>query len=152
MKKIPLTKGQFTLVDDEDYSYLNQWKWFCEFHMYAVRDYRGKRMKMHRVIMDAPQGLEIDHIDGNGLNNQKQNLRIVTHAQNQKNMKKPITNTSGYKGVSWDQVRRKWVAYIWNGKSINLGGYSTKLEAAEAYDKAALSYFGDFAKTNRSLQ
>lgn len=157
MREIKLTQGKVALVDDEDFELLSQWRWFYETHGYASRDiYLGggrknqqsKRIKMHRLIMDCSNDKEVDHIDGNGLNNQKYNLRICTHAENQKNLRRPITSTSGYKGVTWDKNRKKWVAYIWSGKSINLGGFDSKEKAALAYDKAAEKYHGEFARLN----
>lgn len=157
MKKIKLTRGKFALVDDVDFDYLNQWKWFCEASHHAARDQHigmdgkkeiKKRIKMHRLIMDAPGGMEVDHIDGNPLNNQRSNLRVVTHAQNQKNLKIPRHNTSGYKGVYWDKVRQKWIAAIHSGKTINLGGFITKEEAAKRYNEAAIERFGEFARLN----
>lgn len=157
MKRIKLTRGKFALVDDVDFDYLNQWKWFCEASHHAARDQHigmdgkkeiKKRIKMHRLIMNPPANMEVDHIDGNCLNNQRNNLRVVTHAQNQKNLKRPITNTSGYKGVSWSKARQKWIAAIYHGKMYNLGGYDTKEEAARKYNEVAIERFGEFARLN----
>lgn len=157
MKQIKLTQGKYALVDDADYEWLNQWKWFVERSNHASRDQHirmdgrkeiKRRVKMHRLIMDFPENMEVDHIDGNPLNNQRNNLRVVTHAQNQKNLKIPIHNTSGYKGVYWDKPRQKWIAAIHSGKTINLGGFDTKEEAAHKYNQAALEYFGEFARLN----
>lgn len=158
MKKIKLTRGKFALVDDADYEYLSQWKWFCETSHHAARDQHigmdgkreiKKRIKMHRLIMGFPKAMEIDHIDGNPLNNQRRNLRIVTHAQNQKNLKTPITNTSGFKGVSWSKVRRKWIAGIHvDGRGYNLGGFDTIEEAARKYNEVAVERFGEFVRLN----
>ena len=158
MKKIALTRGQVALVDNKDFEYLSQWKWFSEAHGCAARDQHigmdgkkeiKKRIKMHRIIMDCPEGMEIDHIDGNPSNNQRANLRVVTHAQNQKNLKRAINNTSGFKGVHWAKARNKWIASInHHDKTYNLGGYATKEEAARRYNEAALECFGEFARLN----
>ena len=147
MKKIPLTQGKYTLVDEEDYNWLSQWKWYCSrdgYNEYARNGTFG--VGMHRIIMDAPSGKEVDHIDGDGLNNQKSNLRIVTHQQNRWNYKKPRNNTSGYKGVHWHIQHKKWQAKIKvNVKRIYLGYFDDIKLAALAYNQAAQKYFGEFA-------
>lgn len=163
MKQIPLTQGKYVLVDDEDYDYLNQWKWYAYYAKkrdiwYVMRSgsrsIKPRRMiLMHRVIMQAVKGEEIDHEDHNGLNNQRYNLRKATRLQNSRNRKKQNNNTSGFKGVSFrtDNSNRPWVSYISdNHKLIHLGSYATAIEAAMAYDQAAKLYFGEFAKLNFS--
>src|SRR5688572_4947824 len=104
MKEIPLTQGKVALVDDEDYEWLNRWKWtFQECKSgngYAVRYSRGRREYMHRLVLNAPTGTEIDHVaTGDTLNNQRTNLRVCTRAQNLANRNIGKNNTSGYKGV-----------------------------------------------------
>ena len=112
MKKTPLTKGKFALVDDEDYAYLMQWKWSYSPNRggYAVRQIgtnkKSKHQSMHRPLMGNPKGM-VDHYNSNGLGNQKSNLRCATQQQNQQNQKKRIDNTSGYKGVSFHKLRQK---------------------------------------------
>lgn len=154
-KEIPLTQGQVALVDNEDYEWLMQWKWFAHrTHggWVAGRNSEkkcGKQIWMHRLIINAPNGLQVDHKDGNGLNNTRVNLRLATHSQNQHNRGKSRINKSGYKGVSWDKSKGKWYATIYiNSKQINLGRYQTPEMAAIAYDEAARKYHGEFAKTN----
>lgn len=147
-KQIELTQGQVAIVDDEDFEFLNQWKWFAQKDkntFYAVRGF-GKRIRMHRVIMNTPNDMQVDHIDGNGLNNTRANLRNCTVAENTRNRKKPSTNTSGYMGVF--PSAKKWRAEITHGKKIHLGYFDNPVDAAHAYDQAAKEYFGEFAKTN----
>lgn len=149
MKEIKLSKGYAALVDDEDFEYLNQWKWYVYIdrsYKYAIRRDRntGKRIKMHRIILNAPDNMLVDHIDHNGLNNQKTNIRLCTNSQNQWNMK---GRRNGFKGVSIDKYRfRSSIKY--QGKTIHLGNFKTEIEAAIAYDKKAKELFGEFAYLN----
>lgn len=158
MKYINLTKNKRTVIDDEDYEYLNQFKWHFS-SRYAMRkiwlkdEKRYKSIPMHRLILNNPKNLDIDHIDGDGLNNQKSNLRACTHAQNLINRPKQKNNTSGFKGVYWNKWVNKWFASIMvNQKSINLGFCSSKEEAAKIYNDAAIKYFGNYAYLNKFLE
>ena len=153
-KSIPLTKGRVAIVDDDDFAYLNQWRWKFN-SRYAVRTSGGishwKTISMHRVIMNAPDGMEVDHINGEELDNRKENLRICTRSENVRNVGKYRNNTSGFKGVSFDaeKVTRKWRALIQvDKKLISLGRYATPEEAARVYDEAAKKYHGKFAQLN----
>ena len=158
MKTIELSKGKVALVDDGDYNYLSQWKWHtleCKSGCwYAVRNYTdndGKRtlMLMHRELLPVDGKLDVDHINGDGLDNRKENLRVCKHQHNMMNMKKSKSNTSGYKGVSWHIKQKKYNAYIRvEGKRISLGSFDDAKKAALAYNEAAKRFFGDFAKTN----
>lgn len=155
MKEIQLTQGKVALVDDEDFDYLNQFKWYTNKcghgydKFYAVRLNKHENVHMHRLIMNTPDGFYTDHIDGDGLNNQKNNLRICTSSQNQANKKKCKNNNCGFKGVHLDKPRNKWKATIHkNNKTIFLGRFDTPQEAAKNYDKAARKYFGEFAELN----
>lgn len=153
MKEIPLTKGRMALVDDEDFEVLSRHKWHYAAAGYACwREYSGQKSKvhfMHRYILNAKPGMTIDHINGNSLDNRKSNLRICSQQQNVWNMKKPRHNTSGYKGVSWDKERKRWAAYIKiNKKKIYLGRFMSIKAAKEAYNKAAIKLYGEFARIN----
>ena len=155
MKKIKLTQNKYALVDDNDFEELNKFKWHAlkdENTFYTGRkiwDKNTKKQKMitmHRVIMKTPKGKETDHIDRNALNNQRSNLRIVTHSQNQMNKGMGKNNTSGFKGVSWDKNSKKWQANIKeNNKRLYLGLFETKEEAYKAYVEACKKYHRDFA-------
>lgn len=156
MKKIKLNLGQFALVDDEDYEYLMQWKWFATKignTYYVNRNTRGKdfSFSMHRLIMNTPKSKVIDHIDGNALNNQKSNLRECSQKENLRNRKKCKDGSSNYKGVSWHKGLEKWrVRICVNYKQFHLGVFEQEKKAAEAYDAAARKYFGKFARLNNA--
>lgn len=153
-KQIPLSQGLFATVDDDMYEYLSQWKWYAikaRTTFYAVRNIGHspfqKRVWMHRVIMNTPNEMDTDHWDGNGLNNQRDNLRVCTNTQNQANKNKQTNNTSGHKGVFWNLG--KWHAKIGvNGQVVHLGTFSNIEDASRAYDEAAQKYFGEFARIN----
>jgi hypothetical protein len=153
-KSIPLTKGKFALVDDEDYEWLSKEKW-CFTGRYAIA--AGKRKNkpsvlMHRLIVKTPKGMETDHINHDRLDNRKENLRICTHSENMRNQLKNSKNKTGYKGVRFLEYRiskNPWNAYIKiNHQFVNLGFYSTPEDAARKYDQAAKELFGDFALLN----
>ena len=160
MKEIQLTQGKVALVDDDMYEYLNQWKWYAYTSkksktFYAARNslkINGvrKRIKMHIFIYDKNNpNILVDHINNNGLDNRKCNLRICTHKQNQQNKLIFKSNTSGYKGVFWHKLANKWASRIGlNRKMIYLGVYINKVEAAKAYNIAAIKFYGEFAKLN----
>lgn len=157
MKQIRASGGEIVFVDDEDYDFLNQWKWSTvkgKNKIYAKRNLpRGigsrKAMYMHREVLHNPIGKSIDHIDGNGLNNQKSNLRVCTISQNSMNVPMRHNNISGYKGVSWNTRANKYQASIkHDNRSRNLGYFTDPIDAAKAYDIAALKYFGEFAYLN----
>ncbi len=158
MKQIPLTKGLFTLVDDEDYDYLMQWKWYWHFGKssqtyYVLRNApKGQELLMHRMIMKVDRAEQIDHIDFNGLNNQKYNLRIATRSQNCMNRRSRRNSTSKYLGVSLHESG-KWHASIGkNGKIFYLGRYWKEEDAAKAYDAKAIQLHGEFANLNFKLR
>ena len=146
MKLIPLASGWIAKVDDEDFDFLIKTKWHCNTG-YACS---SNGLRMHRVITQAPDGMHVDHIDGNKLNNQKSNLRICTNAQNRRNQKRRESNLSGFKGVRRNlSPINPWTAQIkLNNKQINLGVFKTAKEAALAYDVAAKIHHGEFARLN----
>lgn len=151
-KEIPLTQGKVAIVDDEDFEWLSRYKWCYTKAGYAVRASRinGKRrtVYMHREILQAPAGLEVDHINGDKLDNRRSNLRIVTKQQNMFNQR-PRKGSSRYKGVTWFSRTQKWRAFIKiDGKFRSLGYFDDEKEAALAYDRAARELFGEYAKTN----
>lgn len=150
MKKILLSNGGFAIVDKEDFEYLNQWKWTRHNAGYAIRSiYKNGTRFMHRQILNTPKGMETDHINGDRLDNRRENLRMATHQENCRNMR-PLKNKSGYKGVQWYKRDQRWVAFLTvNDKHIYLGYFDDPKDAAEAYNKGAKKYFGEFARLNQ---
>ncbi len=156
MKEIQLTQGKVAIVDDDQYEALSRHKWCVhnwDGYWYAERgaqrDGRWMTEKMHRVIMNAPNGIEVDHINGDGLDNCRANLRLATHAENMYNQRPRRDGTSQYKGIYWDKQHRAWRAQIMvDGHNIYLGDFNDEKDAAHTYDAAARRYFGEFAKTN----
>lgn len=153
---VPLTKGQVAIANADDLELLSKFNWCCS-SGYAVTNIQllnGKRklLQMHRLLLNPPEDLQIDHIDGNRLNNCRENLRICSHAENQRNRSRNSTNTSGFKGVSWDKQRERFRASIkFNDKQKHLGYFDDPQEAAAAYDAAAIELHKDFACTNGVL-
>ena len=153
IRYIPLTRGKFAIVDAADYESLSQHKWFAngDEHrgFYAGRRVGSKLLLMHRVIMNPPEGMVVDHIDGNGLNNRRSNLRLCTQKQNSRNAAPSRRSSSRFKGVYFNKRTRKWIATIgYNGKTIHLGSFDDEIEAARAYDRKARELFGEFAYLN----
>lgn len=156
MKEIQLTQGYVAMVDDEDYEFVANFKWQAKIRPHSVYAqtkitlYNGNRktVAMHRLIKFCPSNFDIDHINRNGLDNRNSNLRICTRAQNMWNTHF-IHGVSKYKGVTWDSAAKKWRAAIkHNGITKNLGVFLSETDAANCYDKAALSVFGEYARIN----
>lgn len=151
MKEIPLSKGYVAIVDDEDYERVSKYKWCAvktKNFVYAVRSYeRHKLIYMHRFILNISDNKDTDHRDGDGLNNRRLNIRASTRSQNNCNRRKPRSNTSGYKGVSWNKKADKWKVTIGLHKqSIHLGMFANLKDASQAYIKVAKKYHGEFAR------
>lgn len=125
MLSIILTKGKSTIVDDEDFEWLNQWRWNLHTKGYAYRKENKHNIFLHRVVNRTPAQYQTDHINQNKLDNRRSNLRTVIRSQNQQNTGMFKTNTSGYKGVSWSKIMNKWESYLWSkNKKINLGYFA----------------------------
>jgi ABC-type sulfate/molybdate transport systems ATPase subunit len=169
MREIKLTQGFVAIVDDEDFEYLNQFKWWVsgKHTKYAVTSITHNKVeiyfKMHRILMGLKKGdsEKVDHINSNGLDNRRCNLRICNHSQNMMNRRKGSGCSSKYKGVSlhrdkrfnktkqeWVMYRPRWVAHIKLEKKISLGYFKTEEDAAIAYNNAAIKHFGEFANLN----
>lgn len=157
-KQIPLSgkngAGKYTIVDDEDYERSLCVKWNLNPEGYVTRSTPRKNGKqstigIHRFITNAPSGYLIDHINGDRLDNRKSNLRLCTRRENARNAGAQKRTSSNYKGVSWDKHRNKWRVQIRTyEKQLYIGIFADKIEAAHAYDAAALKYHGEFARTN----
>lgn len=157
MREIILTQGKTALVDDTDFEQVSKHKWFCHHiggNFYAERmipksENSGKRtyQSMHQFLF--PSSLQIDHEDGNGLNNQRYNLRDASNPQNGANRKKQKSTVSKFKGVSWENPRECWRAELTvEGCRVFLGRYESEEDAAHVYDYAAKINFGEFARLN----
>lgn len=150
-RKYPNT---FTMVDDADFDWLNQWKWHKKNDGYARRSTSRKgvvkNFLMHREILQLPSGVFCDHKNGNTLDNRRQNIRPCNHAENMFNKSKPPSGaTSKFKGVSWHIRMRHYRARIKKNQiEIHIGCFDSELEAALAYDAKAIEIFGVFARPN----
>lgn len=154
---VELTNNKYALIDKEDLELINRYKWHCvkvRNMFYAmgseyVGNYKTKHFCMHRIIMDAKKGIQVDHINRNGLDNRKANLRPCNNMQNNQNKGPQKNNKVGLKGVSINH-KKKYIAMIQipNGKYKLLGRYDCPTAAGLAYDRAAKMYFGEFAYLN----
>jgi hypothetical protein len=167
MKRISLTRELFALVDDADFDWISQWKWYAAKNhntWYAERSQRTRaadgsfvfvHFLMHRVILGVASGVKVDHEDRYGLNNQRGNLRPATTSQNAMNRVRRRGGSSRFKGVTWRPRQRQWEAAIRCG-SVGEGGserrylglFRNEEDAARAYDTAAAASFGEFARLN----
>lgn len=157
MNEIPLTQGKVAIVDASDYEWLSQFRWnvwesgrtFYVTRNIKIPNGKWSKLFMHREILEAPPDMSIDHIDCDGLNNTRANLRLATTRQNQFNSRSQIGSTSNFKGVCWHKASQKWNAQIRiDGKLKYLGVYADPEDAARAYDIAAIELYGTFARTN----
>lgn len=137
------------IFDSQDLSVVKEHKWYINPYGYPCTQIGRKNMPLSRLLMNPEKGQYVDHIDGDPTNNRRQNLRLATPLENQRNMSIAKNNTSGFKGVSYRKDRGKYRAYIsLYDRYVHLGHYDTAVEAARAYDQAARFYFGDFACLN----
>ncbi len=159
MKEIELTQGKYAIVDDEDFEWLNSYKWHAAVmgrHVYATRIERVKTTKkrktvyMHREVLKPKANQLCDHIDFDGLNNTRANLRVATKEQNQIHARAQRNRTSAYKGVMKASTVGRWIALVTTkGKHTYRGTYKTEEEAATAYNEGAKKYHGEFTSLNR---
>jgi hypothetical protein len=156
-RKIYLGLGHFTIVEPRDYYSLRRFKWFVHgngSNLYAARsaltdDLRSRIIYMHRQLMSPPAGLVVDHRNCDSLDNRRANLRVVTQAVNMRNRRKRKNASSHYIGIWFDNKRNKWTAQIrYNGHKLWLGRFDSELDAARAYDVAAIKYFGASVRLN----
>lgn len=156
MKRLYITKSEFAIVDDSDYELVKRYKWRIqkiknsEDLAYALAFINGKYVLMHRLLTDAKEGFYVDHVNSNGLDNRRENLRICTCSQNAMNQRKQKRQTSSiYKGVRLHHYSKKWEVRIKkDGVRYHLGSFESELDAAMAYNNAAKNLFGEFARLN----
>ena len=156
MREIPLTQGKVALVSDEDFDELSKWKWYAaraRNTFYARRkewlgNDKERDIYMHRQILGLDLASSVDHRDGDGLNNTRDNLRPASNRENLTNRSAQSNNTSGYKGVSWYAPRGTWQMRVRSNGKLKSGYYKTKEAAARAYDAAAREMHGEFARLN----
>ena len=148
IKRIPLGEGQYALVDAADHEWLRQWTWRLQ-NGYAVRYENGRRIYMHRVLMEPPAGMLVDHVNRSKLDNCRANLRVCTPQENTHNRGKRAGSSSRFKGVGYHKMERKWYAKLRvGGIPIWLGYFVDEIEAARVYDRKAVELFGEFACLN----
>ena len=151
--KIKLTRGFVAIVDEDDYERVSKYKWWVVEKprtKYAMGYVEGDQVLLHRFIADAPPGTMMDHINRDGLDNRKSNLRFVTRSQNGANCEKrrSVGVTSTYKGVYYNRDNKRWVGRVKvNGESIRRY-FATEIEAAHARDEMAKEHFGEYALLN----
>lgn len=160
MPEIELTQGFITFVSEAGYEKVKDFKW-CAHKMrrriYATRygpranSKSGPLIYMHRVLLDAPKGMQVDHINGNGLDNREENLRVVSNAQNQQAFQRKRRGCASiFRGVTWHKCLKKWMAKIeYRSRTVYLGVFEFEQDAARAYNEAAKNFFGAFASPNR---
>jgi hypothetical protein len=157
-RRIGLTEGKYTLVDEADYYRLNNFYWIAKPNgkSFTAARFMGnywsgsKIIYLHREIMNPPAGVLVDHKNGDALDNRRDNLRLATYAQNAYNKKKTRAKTSSrFIGVCFSKKTGKWTAYLrFEGKRIWLGQFDNEIDAAKAHDKAAIEYHKEFARLN----
>jgi hypothetical protein len=159
VRQVPLSQGLFAIVDDADAPRVSAYLWHARWNETAQTHYAQTNVKkddgssttlqMHRFLMNAPDGVQVDHRNHDGLNNTRENLRLSTRGQNQHNRKVRKSTRSGFKGVSFHKGQGKWCAYInFEKKRVNLGYFTDAKDAARAYNAKARELFGEFASVN----
>lgn len=158
MKTIPLTRGKHAIVDDEDYEAVARYRWFAfqnsdSDRFYAARGNRGGRkphqLFMHREILGAKTGQQVDHVNSDTLDNRRANIRLCSGSQNICNARKMRGTSSRFKGVCFDGRNGKWIAQVGTRTERQyLGLFVDEISAARAYDEAARRLFGAFARCN----
>lgn len=146
-------EGLYALVDDEDYDRVNQHRWHVGNNGYIKTFVGGRKnakcILMHRLIMNPSEDLEVDHRDGNKLDNRRSNLRVAERSQNARNLRRHKKFSSRFKGVSWNAARYVWEAELtFDNHPVYLGQFASEIQAAQAYNDGALRYFGEFASLN----
>jgi len=158
-RRIALTQGRFAIVEQEGYYALSRFKWTllnCHRRQYAIRsvwderERKNRHIFMHRLVMSPPDDMYVDHINGDGLDNRRANLRVVSRLHNCWNRRKQATpSSSRFKGVTKRKGSKKWKACIrFDKRLIDLGLFEDEVEAGRAYDEAARRYYGEFAQLN----
>ena len=149
-RSVTLSSDQTTLVSNKDYVWVMQWKWSAlkaRHGWYAVRREGRKYIYLHRALMDAPKGRQVDHKNGDGLDNRRANLRVATNMQNSRNRHRRNGVLSQYRGVT--KRKKAWIAQITvNYHNHYVGSFKTEAEAAQAYNAAAKKAFGKYASLN----
>jgi hypothetical protein len=148
VKQIPLGDGYYAYVDAADYEWLSQWTWHLQ-NGYAVRRENNKVINMHREIMQASKGMEVDHKNRNKLDNTRENLHVCTHAENAQNRRKPRNASTRFWGVSYIKGRAKYMAFVcYKGEVVSCGWFTDEIEAARAHDYKAVALKGESARLN----
>lgn len=155
MKEIELTQGKTAIVDDDDYEWLSKHKWYYNDGYAARRVFvgdgssRSSIVLMHRLLLPPQPGLYSDHVNGNGLDNRRSNLRYATMAENNHNLRRHKDGSSRYKGVCWCPQRSAWRASICiNRRQTHIGYFDNEEDAARQYNEKAMQHYGEFAKLN----
>ena len=159
MKILELSNGYQATVDDRDYEIVSKFKWTAQVSSRTVYAYRRQRYSnsisekiyLHRFILGLlnDKSLEVDHVNGSGLDNRRINLRPCIGYENKRNVRIRLNSKSGYKGVGWNKLNKTWDSYIkFHGRKIHIGCFKDKKEAAKAYDKKSNELFGEFSRPN----